>query len=999
MAKFKTRARTVDMLGRQQIAGIPTAISELFKNAHDAYADHVEVDFFRKNGLFVLRDDGVGMSKEDFERRWLVLGTESKVQDASLTGPLFTDPQKPKRPVLGEKGIGRLAIAAIGPQVLVLTRARASDEHVPALVAAFVHWGVFGLPGVDLDAIEIPLRTMPGGTLPSGEDIKEMVGEAIASLKLLDSRATSEAVAAIRSEMELFRIDPQSLAFRLGAPGLADAGHGTHFYIYPTDESLVAALDAQDDVDIAPPLHKMLVGFTNTMTPGHPPPVIKTAFRDHKTDDIVDDVIEAAEFFTEYEFVNADHHISGDFDAFGQFKGHVSVFGEATNNYTVAWPAKAQPTECGPFRFNLAIVQGVSSQSTVPSDDWARIIRKMNRIGGLYIYRDGIRVLPYGNNDYDFLDIERNRTKSAAYYYFSYRRIFGVIELDHAKNGELQEKAGREGFRENRAYRQFRDILKHFFVQVAADFFREGSARLGRYEERRAELLRLDKAKRAREKQVSVRRNEFRTKLTQRSAELAEGRAGQRVETVLGAFERDLRIAEAEPDPDRAAGAFLRAESSGRRALTDIREDYRLTAPRGVGLPQALRREFEAYRGECDHFFKNQLDPAQHKIERLLNLASVRAKVAIDRRARFDLAIEEVTTTARKNVQSDGQDARSAADAVRQRVSDLARSTIQEVEQAVGHVLSRAATLDVAKLDDNAFVLQRTSLENDIEQVAENTRRIVNSVTEQLKAIALALQQGVTDTNALDAEEAMEDELLALRERSEADLELAQLGIAVQVINHEFDATIRSVRRNIRQLRAWADANEGIRILYENIRDNFSHLDGYLSLFTPLQRRLYRSTVKITGADIFRFLEDLFAERLKRHDVSLNATNAFRKYTLLGYPSTFYPVFVNLVDNAIYWVTRRQGARTIRLDASGSTLIVADSGPGVDARDREVIFEFGFTRKPGGRGLGLHISREVLAKAHYQLRLVPAPPELSGATFEISPVSSDENQSTEETGQ
>ena len=31
MAKFKTSARTIDMLGRQQIAGIPTAISELFK--------------------------------------------------------------------------------------------------------------------------------------------------------------------------------------------------------------------------------------------------------------------------------------------------------------------------------------------------------------------------------------------------------------------------------------------------------------------------------------------------------------------------------------------------------------------------------------------------------------------------------------------------------------------------------------------------------------------------------------------------------------------------------------------------------------------------------------------------------------------------------------------------------------------------------------------------------------------------------------------------------
>ena len=60
MAEFRVRARAVDMLGRQQIAGIPTAVHELFKNAHDAYAEHVEVDYFRRERLFVLRDDGLG---------------------------------------------------------------------------------------------------------------------------------------------------------------------------------------------------------------------------------------------------------------------------------------------------------------------------------------------------------------------------------------------------------------------------------------------------------------------------------------------------------------------------------------------------------------------------------------------------------------------------------------------------------------------------------------------------------------------------------------------------------------------------------------------------------------------------------------------------------------------------------------------------------------------------------------------------------------------------
>ena len=164
MATFKTRARTLDMLGRQQIAGIPTAISELFKNAHDAYADHVEIDYFRSDGLFVLRDDGVGMSREEFAQRWLTIGTESKRNSGGIE-PVRHDPNKPIRPLLGEKGIGRLAISTIGPQVLVLTRARRGDT-LSDLTAAFVNWTLFECPGIYLEDIQIPIHTFPGGDLP-----------------------------------------------------------------------------------------------------------------------------------------------------------------------------------------------------------------------------------------------------------------------------------------------------------------------------------------------------------------------------------------------------------------------------------------------------------------------------------------------------------------------------------------------------------------------------------------------------------------------------------------------------------------------------------------------------------------------------------------------------------------------------------------------------------------------------------------------------------------
>ena len=173
MATFKTRARTLDMLGRQQIAGMPTAISELFKNAHDAYADCVEIDYYRSDGLFVLRDDGVGMSKDDFVSRWLTIGTESKFD---LTRKPPHDPDKKERPMLGEKGIGRLAIATIGPQLLVLTRPK-THEGASHLTAVFLNWSIFEWPGIDLEEIDIPLRTFSPGTLPSAQDVAEMVEE------------------------------------------------------------------------------------------------------------------------------------------------------------------------------------------------------------------------------------------------------------------------------------------------------------------------------------------------------------------------------------------------------------------------------------------------------------------------------------------------------------------------------------------------------------------------------------------------------------------------------------------------------------------------------------------------------------------------------------------------------------------------------------------------------------------------------------------------------
>jgi len=983
VARFRTRARAVDMLGRQQIAGIPTAISELLKNAYDAYADNADVDFFRSRRLFVLRDDGVGMDRQDFEERWLTLGTESKLGQAFGLRPPPVAPGKAARPVLGEKGIGRLAVAAIGPQLLVLTRSLSPDRR-DQLVMAFLNWTMFAIPGIDLDQLEIPVWVLPGGQLPDQAYISAMVATVRENLDSIGEDVASDLRMEILRQLDAFDVDPDQLDAILGGISLRGDGHGTHFFVQPAETSLNAAIDGPDDDDTAPPLIKMLIGFSNTMTPDHAPKRIEVAFRDRRSDVLVEDLLAESEFFTPDEFRNADHHIAGTFDDFGQFRGTVTVYGDSTQDHLVAWPSRGRVTDCGPFRINLAVVQGVERESTLPNTEWTRLVRKLNRIGGLYIYKDGIRVLPYGNNDYDFLDIERNRTKQASYYYFSFRRMFGVVEIDSIANAALSEKAGREGFRENLAYRQFRDILKNFFVQIAADFFRPGGVRTSTYEVRRAELDRVERARRRQEQFASSRRASFRADLETARSSIQAGVPEAEVAAVVSRMRDSVEAVKGAADVEEAAELLIQSESEAREALSTLRDRFRVSKPRGMGLTKPLRRDFDDYREEYDRLLQLVFGPAELAIETAVRDAES-GPAGVGRQVRFEKGLQTSGEIARRTVQAAARETERSSVELRERLASLIRSSLVEVSDAVSEVLTSAAVLSVSGLGDADFVTNRLALEQKIEDAARSRSRALDSVRTRLQAIEWQSGEDGQIVTDLDVAEAVDEELLALRERTEVDIELAQLGMAVQVINHEFDATIRAVRSGLRELNAWADANDALRSLHDRLRASFDHLDGYLTLFTPLQRRLYRRAVSIHGAEIHKFLQDLFDERLRRETVELRATPAFKRFHFQGYPSTFYPVFVNLVDNALYWLSRSAEPRVVQLDVIDGAMVVENNGPAISLQDQEQIFELGFTRKPAGRGLGLYISRDVLAKEGYELSVANSSD--FNVVFRIAPAS------------
>ena len=963
MAKMRVRARSVDMLGRQQIAGIPTAIHELFKNAHDAYADHVEVDYYRADQLFILRDDGIGMTRDDFEGKWLTIGTESKVN--ANREPGFIPESKVPRAIMGEKGIGRLAIATIGRQVLVMTRAIRQDG-LSSLTVALIHWGVFEIPGIDLDEIDIPVTEVDGGTLPDATLLFSLAEVTRRNIEVLGNKIPVSVRAKVLADLDGLRFDPLVIAPKLPGPSLLEDGHGTHFYILPVDPIIENDIDGGGDED-ASNIQKILLGFSNTMyADSHP--VMETAFRDHRDDGSTNEMIGREAFFTPEEFNLADHHIEGVFDEFGQFQGDISTYHRAPKQHVIHWAGGyGNPTDCGSFKIKFAYLQGTPSESIVPMDRFGSLFMKTNKIGGVYIYRDGIRILPYGRGDYDFLEIERRRTKAAKDWFFSYRRIYGVVEISYATNPALIEKAGREGFRENRAYRQFREILINFFKQLAIDFFREGSADSDFFEfkselQKQAELLKK------REKLVSERKKKLGSDLDQFFKYLEKNHyvnEANRIRDKTRLVVESIRLI---PNPDKAAMQLFSLESKAREEINEFRKSMTLSRPRGVGFGKAVLSDWEAYQKNRAKLEAEVVIPLERELDEIITEIS-ESLIGVNRRLRIAHQLnDEKKIVQRRSTELK----RSVSEQLKLFQSGL-QGALQEklgsLNGTVERVLIDFERTDAKALSELELVERQRLWETSIEKTLHDTDEYLSALRDQLKELTGALQQG--ELFGSEILEAVEGRNEAYKEQLDRYFEFAQVGMALGVVQHEFSTTVTRIRECIKELKPWADGTPALGSLYGDIRHNFEHLDSYLDFFTPLNRRLYRKARTLSGYEVLRYIQDVFGDRMERHGIALEHTPAFDAHMVTAFPSTILPVFVNLLDNAIYWITfDRNSEKRIRLDADARGFLVWNGGPGIERRDAERVFEFGITRKPGGRGMGLFISRESLRRDGFDLDLM-----------------------------
>lgn len=113
---FEISLSVLNHLGRNLYRSFVTVLGEAISNSWDADAENVRIYIDREKDSFFIKDDGVGMTIEDFQNKFLKIGY-SKRQRGESSSPKG-------RPYIGRKGIGKLAMLSCADRITIATKIR-----------------------------------------------------------------------------------------------------------------------------------------------------------------------------------------------------------------------------------------------------------------------------------------------------------------------------------------------------------------------------------------------------------------------------------------------------------------------------------------------------------------------------------------------------------------------------------------------------------------------------------------------------------------------------------------------------------------------------------------------------------------------------------------------------------------------------------------------------------------------------------------------------------
>lgn len=974
---FRTKARTVDHLGREQIADCPTAVSELWKNAYDAYARNVALDIYDGNEpVAVIVDDGHGMTPDEFVNRWLVVGAEDKAvakepPDEDRHGLRHRERQ-------GQKGIGRLSCANLGPILLLVSKRRKSP-----FVAALVDWRLFENLFLDLNDIAIPVtqfvdreelferlpdlsrglaENVTGNTdkhrsrrvLNAWKASDEMFGR-VSDDNVRPSATSDEILSSIRNVVY------EARHLKRWPVWAGDSDHGTALLVSRINYDLNVQISKSEDSTSRAARERFSETLSCFVDPFVDPSAPAQKFQDPEFSCVVrvwkgdrsELVVGNKKQFDLNAIRGMEHCIEGSIDASGVFRGRIRAFGEDLPELCVIEPPKdlrlptTRSTKLGPFGLYIASMEFTRAKTTHTQDDFQKFQRLAKEYAGFMIFRDRLRVLPYGRTDNDFFEIEERRSKNAGREFWNQRQMFGRIAISRSRNPNLKDKAGREGLLDNLAAKTLKVLVSNVLRESARWYF-------GSEADLRKELLpeiEADNARRraaeARERLRKRHRQEFKSKLRTHLKDLP---------TLARGIETEARRLKIETG---------RQISQAREWLEDSRE--RLTefslpaAPSELGT---LAESYASYR-KAMQSAEVALRSVNERIDRRLEEIEL-----ADPRRLLDDQIQLHRERMRRSVLNWKRRINELQTTEARRIREILDERVRMFEAQSDLLLHRydVGTLDfieTSKLLD--LLRRRMDAEND--DIFSPYAGALESLRESIDLQHLAIF-GM-------------EELSDLRSELDRLNGLAQLGIAVEIVGHElqsYDDMIGSGLTRLPEHIRTSEAAKDIELGYEGLTDQ-------LRFLSPLRLAGQRVQRWIVGDEIADYLAEFFRFTLARSKIKLEVTKEFRMFRVFDQRSRLYPVFINLVNNSIYWLAVEDRAdRRIVLSVVNSEVVVSDNGPGVEPEDVPELFTLFFTRKMrGGRGVGLYLARANLAAGGNRIRYEP-PQErmpLSGANFVI----------------
>jgi signal transduction histidine kinase len=976
---FKTRARTIDHLGREQIADCPTAISELWKNAYDAYAREVALHIFDGEvPIAAIMDNGHGMSRQEFIEKWLVIGTESKALSTEVSeedrGGL------PYRERQGQKGIGRLSSGYLGSLLLLLSKRKTTP-----FVAALIDWRLFENPFLYLQDIEIPVvefeskedlwphipmlfDKMMGNVWGDGKDKArdERIAMAWAASDELEKR---EGRSSIKEAIEQTLIGTTFTERHIENWSVWNnqSLHGTAMLmaniVYDLEVQLQSTTISSASDTVQSAKDKLFQTLSNFTDPFVDPNEAKsefgaddfhfsvTAWEGSLSRPIISDERE----FDYKNLEELEHVLDGLVDRNGIFRGKVKAFGKWLDDEITINPVSAIPTRSdsriGTFHLRIGAFEPMQSNTTHPPELYSKLGEQAEKYGGFMVYRNGLRVMPYGREDNDFFEIEKRRSSHAGREFWSYRRLFGRVALTRHENPNLRDKAGREGIIDNKAAKVFRDVVINILKESARRFFGyDSNIRQQVLPEIQASYAK-QKAEEAQKKVKARKRREFRSRLASNLPVIRE--LEQELGELANAAQEGMLPA---TETELLAMRERISELKVRRSELSLG-----VAPNNLGTLEPEYREFR----KCDV-------RAGELVVRLSDSVS-QALEKIKPQSSRDAAYSEISRNA---AYLQHRLRKWSAEA-----KDILGAEIKRVSELVEDRNKRYHTETLPLMDDLEHgraslskVLDQLELERD-KQDHENSE-----LFEPYISTLKSLQESV-DIETLVSFTLTES--TELRQELDRLNSLAQLGITVEIIGHEIEGLEMTISRGLEKLPDAAKSTP----TFDAIKNAHHALVDRLRFLSPLKLSGEKVRVWITGDKIIEYVNGFLGDSLERRGITLNVSPAFRHFSVYEQPPRIYPVFINLINNAAYWVGQTQNSsKTISLDVIDGKIVVSDDGPGVEKEDQKNLFSLFFTRKiRGGRGVGLYLCRANLAAGGHTISYATekSMQKLSGANFII----------------